>query len=286
MHMKIYKHEQHIGNGRTVGVSRKLQRIGEQYHCHEFIEVVYIMSGRATQWVDESSFEVERGDVIFINYGSRHAFEPHGEFEYVNIYFMPELLGESIITHENALGLLSLTAFDEMRRDKNGGKLTFFGEERREIEFILAAMLRECSADLPASESVIGNYLSIIFTKMLRKTILGAGDGQERDIWDELLEYIDKNLNEELTLSSLAQKSFYNPSYFSRIFKQKYGISLSDHIRRRRMDNACRLLEETELSVDEIIARSGYTDRSAFYHAFSRQTGMAPAEYRAERKVK
>ena len=50
--------------------------MSEEPHCHEFIEIVYVLSGAATERVDESSYEVERGDVIFINYGSHHAYEP------------------------------------------------------------------------------------------------------------------------------------------------------------------------------------------------------------------
>ncbi|MBQ8387991.1 MAG: helix-turn-helix domain-containing protein [Clostridia bacterium] len=283
--MKVYKYENCIGNGRRIGICRKLQLTPERLHCHEFIEIVYVLSGRAVQKVDNASYDVERGDVIFINYGSCHAFEPTESFEYVNVYFMPELLSDSIITPENALALLSLTSFDEMRKDKNGGKLSFFGEERREVEFILSAMMREYTSDLPSAEAVIESYLAILFTKMMRRTALSEVE-PARDFWDELCDYIDKNLHEELTLSSLAKKSFYNPSYFSRIFKQKYGVSLSDHIRRRRIEHAMALLTDSNLSVDEIIARTGYTDRSAFYHAFSKVTGMAPAEYRAGQKVK
>lgn len=284
--MKIYKYENCIGNGRRIGISRKLQVTTERLHCHEFIEIVYVLSGRAVQRVDNASYDVERGDVIFINYGSCHAFEPTESFEYVNIYFMPELLSDSIITPENALALLSLTSFDEMRKEKNGGKISFFGDDRREVEFILSAMMREHTLDLPSSEAVIESYLGILFTKMMRQTVPTGDGAPTRDFWDELCEYIDKNLHEELTLSALAQKSFYNPSYFSRIFKQKYGISLSDYIRRRRIEHAMTLLTDSELSVDEIIARTGYTDRSAFYHAFSKITGMAPAEYRTSQKVK
>lgn len=278
----MYTAEVHIGNGRTIGISRKKQSCAEAFHCHEFIETVYVMSGRAIQRVDEASYEVERGDIVFINYGSLHSFEPLENFEYINIYFMPELLGSSIITQDNALALLSLTAFDEMRKDKNGGKLSFFGDERRELEFIITTMLREYEEDRPEAARVIENYLSILFTKMLRKTLMNNSD--VCDIWSELTEYIDKNLHEPLTLSALAQKSFYNPSYFSRIFKQRFGVSLSDYIRTKRIEQAMKLLSETELSVDEIISMTGYTDRSAFYHAFSRHTGTSPAEYRAKTK--
>ena len=118
---------------------------------------------------------------------------------------------------------------------------------------------------------------------MLRKTLMSDSGVRIKDVWDELTEYIDENLHEELTLSSLAKKSFYNPSYFSRIFKQRFGMSLSDYVRTKRIEHAMRLLTETELSVDEITARIGYADRSAFYHAFSKHAGMTPAEFRAKK---
>lgn len=283
--MKIYKAEKHIANGRTVGVSRQLHRKPEPLHAHEFIEVVYILSGKAIQHVDAECYAVERGDIVFINYGSLHAFEPLEELELVNIYFMPELLGDAIITPENALALLSLTAFDEMRRDKSGGKLSFFGEERRALETIVLAMLREYTEQRPGAERVIENYLGILFTVMLRKTAMD-GSATEADVWSTLTDYIDENLHERLTLSSLAQRCFYNPSYFSRVFKQHFGVSLSDYLRTRRIGQAMRLLVETDATVDEIVAQTGYADRSTFYHAFSKQTGTSPAEYRAKNKVK
>ena len=284
--MRTYKAERYIGRGKTIGIKKTRQSVAEDFHCHDFIEIVYVLAGRATQRVDESFYEVERGDVIFINYGSHHAFEPHGEFEYANICFMPEVLSSNIITRENALALLSLTAFDDMRKDKNGGKLSFFGDERREVEFLISCMLREYGSGWPDSDRAVGNYLSIIITKMLRKTLINDSGEKTRDVWDELNEYIDENLHEELTLSALAKKSFYNPSYFSRTFKQKFGVSFSDYVRAKRIEQAMYLLESSELSVDEIIERVGYSDRSAFYHAFSKAAAMTPAEYRTKNKVK
>ena len=278
--MKIYKAERHIGNGKTIGIKKNIQDHTEEFHAHDFIEIVYVLAGKAVQRVDEANYEVERGDIIFINYGSLHAFEPCGAFEYVNICFMPEVISSAIITQDNALALLSLTAFDEMRKDKNGGKLSFFSDERKEIEFIIAKMLDEYNSELPESDRVIENYLGILLTKMLRKTLISDTGVQIKDVWQELTEYIDENLHDELTLSALAKKSFYNPSYFSRIFKQRFGMSLTDYIRQKRIEHAMQLLRDTELSVDDVLTRAGYSDRSAFYHAFSKITGATPTEYR------
>lgn len=210
--MRIYKSEDYIGKG-TIGIFREDQPLWQEAeHSHDFIEVVYILSGSATQWVDGEVFDVTRGDVVFINYGARHAFCPKEAFRYVNICFLPEVLSSRIINGENALALLSLTAFEELRRDKNGGRLTFRAEEREEVEFILNCMLREYSQNLPSTIQVMESYLSILFAKMLRKTRLDEDDVRVRDVWQALQAYIDENLEQKLTLAALARQSFYNPS--------------------------------------------------------------------------
>ncbi|MBQ8649555.1 MAG: helix-turn-helix domain-containing protein [Clostridia bacterium] len=281
--MKIYKFEKFIGDGRTIGIFCNQQSSDESLHSHDFIEVVYVLSGKATQRVDEACYEVERGDIIFINYGGKHSFEPHGAFKYVNICFMPETLGITVITQDNALALLSLTAFDDMRKDKNGGKFSFSGQEREEIEFIINAMLNEFQSSLCFSEKVIESYLVALLTKILRKTVIDDTADIKTE-WEKLCEYIEENLGEELTLSSLAEKSFYNPAYFSRKFKQCFGISVSKYIREKRIEYAMKLLRNTTLCVDEIIEKSGFSDRSVFYRQFSIFTGKTPNEYR--QKVK
>jgi YesN/AraC family two-component response regulator len=121
--------------------------------------------------------------------------------------------------------------------------------------------------------------------KMLRKTEMG-NESISKDWWVELIDYIDANIGEPLTLGSLAKKSFYNPSYFSRIFKQKFGVSLTDYIAKKRVDMAIELLANNDIPLDEIIRRCGFADRSSFYHSFSKYKGKAPSEFRSKTSKK
>lgn len=277
--MKIYKSENYIPKGQRIGVYSCMNLGSDTLHSHDFIELVYVTNGKAMQYIDENCYEVGRGDVLFINYGSVHSFDACEDFCYVNICFYPEVVSDSIITHENAPAILALTAFNEMRGDRNGGKISFHGSERSEIESIINLMLAEADGELPYRDKLIESCMNILITKMLRKTELGA-DGVPRDLWDELRDYIDANPDGELTLSTLAKKSFYNPSYFSRLFKQKFGMSLTEYVGRRRIDLALKLLSEGEESTDKIISRCGFSDRSSFYHSFAKYTGTTPSEYR------
>ena len=282
--MKIYKSELYMKKGDTLSLFFSKNRGSEPLHKHEFIEIVYVLQGSSAEYINDVRYDVKHGDMVFINYHSTHRFECSEDYKYVNICFSPEVLGETMINPENAFSLLSLTAFNEMSGGASGGKVSFRGEERKEIEDILRAMQREKKAGLPSKNRVMESYMNIIITKMLRKTTLGQG-GEELDgIWQELVEYIDNNLDSKLTLSSLASKCFYNPSYFSRIFKEKFDMSLTEYINRKRVEMAIELLRSSKLSVDEISSRVGFYDRSTFYHVFSKITGKTPSEYREGEK--
>ena len=105
-------------------------------------------------------------------------------------------------------------------------------------------------------------------------------------MWRQLTEYIEGNPNADLSLPTLARKCFYNPAYFSRIFKEKFGVSLVEYVNRNRVERASHLLRESDMSVDEIIASVGFSDRSNFYRVFSKFTGTTPADLRKNAKNK
>lgn len=280
--MKTYTSQQYIAEGGNVGIFRAAPRCGydEPGHRHDFIEIIYVVSGSGVECVDDTTYEVHSGDMLFLNYGSVHGFTAGENFSFFNICFLPEVVSRTVISQENAFALLSLTAFNEMRQERNGGMIRFAGMECVEIEHILNAMLTEYTEQLPSCGRVLESYINILITKMLRKTQLGMEQQETGDIWQELSEYIDQNPGAVLTLSALASKCFYNPSYFSRMFKQKFKMSLTEYVSQKRVEYAIRLLRETKLSVDEISTRSGFADRSTFYAAFSRVTGYTPAHYR------
>lgn len=282
--MKIYKSTQKIPKGHIVGLFKNnAVRLQVPQHKHEFIEIIYVVSGTATEYIDSVAYDVRRGDMLFINYDSVHSFCASEGYYFFNICFSPETAANEIMTPHNAVAMLALTAFDEMRDGKNGGKIHFSHDERPEIENILNAMLKEQRDLLPSSARVVENYMNILITKMLRKTEIGEGDDAD-DVWEMIEEYISDNPNGDLSLSTLAKKSFYNPSYFSRVFKQRFGMSLTEYVRTMRVNRVAKLLRDTELTIEQCFAESGFTDRTAFYHAFSKQVGMTPAEYRNKYK--
>lgn len=107
-------------------------------------------------------------------------------------------------------------------------------------------------------------------------------DDKERDssVIDQICEFIQDNLNDDLSLVRLAELNYFNPTYLSRLFKQERGINLSEYIERCRIKKAMELLRDADLKVREVAASVGYEAAHSFTRFFKKETGMTPQEYR------
>ncbi|MCQ2399246.1 MAG: AraC family transcriptional regulator, partial [Clostridia bacterium] len=254
---------------------------GGELHTHDFIEIVYCKQGKAVQTVNGESYDFCRGDMLFINYGSTHSFTNTPDYKYINICFYPETVGNAIVTEENAFAVLSLTSFNELRGESDHGVVSFKGNEMVEVENILSAMLLEQQEQRPFGKKVTENYLNVLFTMILRKSFV-VGDGQT-DGWNVILEEINKDLY-GVKLQTLAEKCFYNPAYFCRAFKEKFNMTLKEYVTKKRIERAVELIKTTNLTLDDIAEKTGYSSRSGLYRAFIKVRGVSPNSLREEKE--
>ncbi len=89
--------------------------------------------------------------------------------------------------------------------------------------------------------------------------------------------------NEDLSVDYLARQYKYNSKYLSRKFSEAFGVSFSDYLRNCRINRACILLSEGDMTVQEIAASVGYHDPLYFSKVFKKQMKRSPTEYRGEK---
>jgi len=249
----------------------------EPNHTHDFIEIVYTASGEMDQIVNGESFETKRGDLVFLNYDSTHSFSCVPGTSYYNICFYPETM-EKLVTPDNAFALLTLSSFNKISRATNEGIVHFSEEERPIVEGLLNNMLLEQKGKQKYYDMINESYMNVLIALILRK--VGPTLPEQKNVWSNLADYIRDNLDANLSLKALAAKCFYNPSYFSRAFKKRFGMNLVDYVNQQRVQEAARLLATTDLSVEEISRRVGFTSKSVFYRSFGKETGTSPSDYR------
>lgn len=105
-------------------------------------------------------------------------------------------------------------------------------------------------------------------------------DIDESDIVNLACNYISANYSKPLTLKSLSEHFSISQSHFSRLFRQKTNTSPINYILNVRLDNAKRLLEETDLKINYIANQCGFNDSSYFSCYFKKHYGLSPNEVR------
>lgn len=94
------------------------------------------------------------------------------------------------------------------------------------------------------------------------------------------LVYMEANLSSILSLDELAKQAHLSPYYFHRIFKAVTGLSVMEHIRKRRLNQAASDLLNTEISIMDITMKHRFNSQDVFTRAFKRYYGVTPGKYR------
>lgn len=95
------------------------------------------------------------------------------------------------------------------------------------------------------------------------------------------IQYIDKNLDADLSLEKIAEISAYSPFHFHRIFKLITGETLQNYIVRKKIEKSAFLLAmRKNIEIKEIYFDLGFSNHSVFSKTFKKHYGLPPSEFR------
>lgn len=116
-------------------------------------------------------------------------------------------------------------------------------------------------------------------------TYRGAGNAtEENNVAAAAMHYMRENVEKRLSLAAIAAYAGYSPSHFSALFKRQTGRRPMEYFNGMKMEEACRMLRETDMRVNQICHKVGFDDCYYFSRLFSRAVGMAPKAYRARHR--
>lgn len=99
---------------------------------------------------------------------------------------------------------------------------------------------------------------------------------------NRVFEYIDKNLESDLSLKILSKKALYSPYHFHRIFKFITGETLNEYVARQRIEKSALNLLHTNKTATEIAHQYGFSDNSSFSRAFKKHFGVSPTAFKKQ----
>ncbi|WP_413375815.1 response regulator transcription factor [Alkalihalobacillus sp. 1P02AB] len=109
--------------------------------------------------------------------------------------------------------------------------------------------------------------------------VKSEGKSERQEIW-EAKKYVETHINERITMESVAQHLFMNPSHFSRIFKKETNETFIEYVTKLKMKKAVDYLKNTNSTVEEISYKLGYENTSYFIKLFKKTNLLSPLEYR------
>lgn len=93
-------------------------------------------------------------------------------------------------------------------------------------------------------------------------------------------QYVDEHPQEDISLELIAEYVKMSPNYFSKLFKEKTGVSFPNYVLSCKIEKAKELLKDSYLSIREIAEQVGYSDVKYFSRLFMKNVGIKPSEYR------
>ena len=247
-------------------------------HTHDYIEFEFIVSGTGKYRVDNSEFNLRRGDIFLLDEEHTHCILCDNVSKYFTLYFTKDYL-KSVFPFEDQ----SLNAYNAFFENDYYPLISFDDHYIIKVENILQNLLNEYSSKKKEYKGYIVALLSELFLEMWRTKKTFSNNPSKHNsqvIMPRITDYIDAHCFEPITLAKIAKLYNFNQSYLGRVFKKKNGISFNDYVKEKRMSQIVFLLTTSSIPVDEIIRDSGYTNKTFFFKEFKKRYGCTPAEYR------
>lgn len=247
-------------------------------HFHASVEVVLPHEGECHCTVGGITYHVKSTEVLFVPADKPHSLSMPKDSIRNLILFDPSCL----------LSIRGVSSIRPMLED-----VIYLREDDPicgQVRHMLFEMMVDYYAHKPLSNLTCYAQLMQIYVLMGQKYLEehtpqeDAERGREdnnRVIINRIVEYVENNYTEDITLDSAAEMAGFSKCYFSRVFSKQTGIGFSRFLLRKRISVAAHLLSTTQLSIVQVSAQSGFSSLSTFNRTFKEIHGCSPSEYRA-----
>lgn len=239
-------------------------------HFHDFHKIIFCLSGEVDYTMEGKTWLLKARDILLVPKGTVHksSISSRDKYERVIVWIKDEYLRQFCDGGKTLAELFS-GEYTTVKADKEShgaimrvlasfeAQNGLFGEEIMKDAYFAELMVLLCRISLEQS-AVSAPFLS---------------DPK----FDEILFYINNNLEKELSVDSLSRKFYMSRSYFMCRFKETVGCSVHSYITEKRLFNALELIKGGT-PMGSAATESGFADYTVFYRNFKKAFGISPAQ--------
>ncbi|PAD75285.1 AraC family transcriptional regulator [Paenibacillus campinasensis] len=226
--------------------------------------LVVVKSGKVRYEINEEEVIAEQEDVLFIPQSTRRSGSNWNDTEHQKFTVLFTL------DHPESTGIPFL---DERRFMKMN--LSHIQYAYRRCERLYEEMRGGKSYRTLICQGIMQELIGML-ARELDKTEVAPN---KRYYADTIKSYLLEHYREPVEIESLSRLIQRSQGYTAALFKEVYGLSPIRYMHQLRVQEACRLLLHSDMSIAHIAQYLGYYDTSYFYRMFKKQTGLSPSSY-------
>jgi len=237
-------------------------------HSHEFYHYIYVVKGSGDIYIDGEIRKFKPKHLYLLSPGKVHSFHNNTNDNLVTIEIKFEVVNEEA---KKRLSLLS----------------EIMNMSETPVKRIFTNIKREYTNKKFNYKKIITMNMNEVFAHLERVEKTKANDNKT-DFNQELvkvMEYIDENLEKDITLQELANVLCLEKTYFLKKFKTAVGITPMAYIRNVRIEKAKEFLKYSDMNITQIAETVGFISVHHFSNCFSKYIGTSPSKFKNENSI-
>ncbi len=236
-------------------------------------ELIFVKEGCLDMWEGDQEFHVEAGQALHLWPGRQHgSIKPMPPD--LRFYWIHFDLDENGTEDESAVAN-SYVPFMRVPQHK-----TISQPERLERLFLIFLEDQETGALHPYAANLLTTLMLVEVARSREVVETEESDIKTIATWANT--FIRLNYDRPITAGKIAFELGYNPDYLGRVYRQIYHCTLTEAIQKRRIHVACHYLLESEMTVEQIAEKCGFSEPDYFRRIFRRHMQSSPVTYRKQ----
>ena len=245
------------------------------FHWHELLEICQVRKGKCGFLIDGVIYDASEGDIVVINERTVHNFLVSSDDTNIRLMQFPikMFLGSGTTLKR----LKTYISFDEIK--------AIPGLDEK-IDFLFSTIRGECpvteTEKNPFAQSITA-ALYFLLVRYFSDETNNISTRKERRDFFAIVDYINKHINENITIQSIAKELYFSRGKISAVFEKYSGMSINRYINTMRIRKVNHMLSE-DMSVTEAAFECGFQNMRTFNNIYKKIMGITPSEYIKKRE--
>ena len=255
------------------------------WHCHPEIEITYVKEGSMHYRINNRSFHLKEGDIIFCNSNALHSGEMENQEDcsYIPITFDPKLIYgffQSTICTRYVDPVIQNLAVCALHIDYSEKWHETFRDRMLEVISLDKKKPDFYELDISIRMQLLWRLL---VEHLPHQPVSTTSDFTEYERIRRILSYIEQNYMNQITLDDISEHIHLCESECTRLFKRHMNTTLFSFLQEYRIERSLEYLNTKE-SISSIAEKTGFSDSNYYSKVLSKIKGCSPREYRKNLK--